>query len=148
MSTVILTVNFIIISVTRKKIDHCKWACIVPSCGIALCYANTKAEIIEESARVKEKLHDILNNVEYMAKHNDNFNKLVSEFIACNPDYNKTAETKKPKNDGPKMKKCEFYTALKVDGKETAVKVDGYTDGNFCYYKNDYNRMFLFTNFV
>lgn len=34
------------------------------------------------------------------------------------------------------MKKLDFYTRLKKEGKEVAVLVSGYTDGKFNYYKN------------
>lgn len=34
------------------------------------------------------------------------------------------------------MKRCEFYTLINIGNGPEAVKVSGYTDGNFNYYKN------------
>lgn len=38
------------------------------------------------------------------------------------------------------MKKEVFYTAIQKDGVKTAVKVNGYNDGTFLYYKNEWGR--------
>lgn len=37
------------------------------------------------------------------------------------------------------MKRIEFYTLINNFGKPAAVKVKGYTDGNYNYYKDKFN---------
>ena len=36
------------------------------------------------------------------------------------------------------MKKADFYTMVRENGKNIAKQQNGYTDGNFNYYKNQY----------
>ena len=40
------------------------------------------------------------------------------------------------------MKKIEFYTRTHKNGKDIAEKVNGYTDGKFNYYKNEFGNWF------